>query len=198
VAEDDERQETPSPAEVTRVLASVAQGAPEADTRLLQLVYAELKRLAAAKMAGQGVAHTLQPTALVHEAYMRLLGAPSGVPAFSDSSHFFTAAAAAMRSILVDHARRKQAAKRGGDAVRVTLHPDLAGERDELANVLSVHEALDGLRADHERIARVVELLFFAGLSVEEAAEVLGMSSRTVKRDWRFGRAWLLEAMGEE
>ncbi len=182
-------------ADVTRALAAVSAGVPRADTRLLELVYGELKRIAAAKMAGQDPAHTLQPTALVHEAYLRLLGRAAGAPAFRDGAHFFTAAAAAMRSILVDHARRKQAEKRGGGAGHVTLHPDLVGGSDPLEKILQVHEALGGLAADHPRPARVVELLFFAGLSVEEAAGVLGVSDRTVKRDWRFARACLLRAM---
>ena len=188
----------PPPAGVTQVLADVHRGVPEADARLLDLVYGELKRLAGAKMGAQSPAHTLQPTALVHEAYVRLLGVQSGVPEYRDSSHFFTAAAAAMRSILVDHARRKQAAKRGGGGLRVTLHPDLVGERDPSTRILQVNDLLDRLRIEHDRAAETVELLFFAGLSVDEAAAVLGVSGRTVKRDWRFGRAWLLKAMGGE
>jgi RNA polymerase sigma factor (TIGR02999 family) len=183
-------------AEVTRALAGVSRGEPSADTRLLQLVYAELKRIAAAKMASQDPGHTLQPTALVHEAYLRLLGPASGAaPAFRDGAHFFGAAAAAMRSILVDHARRKRASKRGDQAPRVTLHEDLVGAADPMERILSVHEVLDRLAAEHPRPAKVVELLFFAGLAAEEAAAALGVSDRTVKRDWRFGRAWLLREL---
>ncbi len=183
------------PPDVTRVLAEVSAGVPQADTRLLELVYGELKRIAAAKMASQEPAHTLQPTALVHEAYLRLLGHAASAPAFRDSAHFFSAAAAAMRSILVDHARRKKAEKRGGGAARVTLHTDLAGTGDPLERVLLVHDLVDGFAAEHARAAKVVELLFFAGLSIEETASVLGVSDRTVKRDWRFARAYLLRAM---
>ncbi len=192
--------EDPSPrqGDVTQVLSDVSRGVPEADARLLRIVYAELKRIATAKMAAQGAAHTLQPTALVHEAYLKLLGGPAPPRAFQDSSHFFTAAAAAMRSILVDHARRKRAEKRGGGGPRVTLHPGLVGAADACERILQVHEVLDRFAAEHARAAKVVELLFFAGLSIEEAAGALGVSDRTVKRDWRFGRAWLLRAMGDE
>jgi RNA polymerase sigma factor (TIGR02999 family) len=171
---------------------------PEADERLLRIVYGELKRIAAAKMAAQDAAHTLQPTALVHEVYLRLLGGTQRSPTFQDGSHFFSAAATAMRSILVDHARRKHAEKRGGRGARITLHPDLAGEADGCQRILQVHEVLDRFAVEHPRVAKVVELLFFAGLTVEEAAGALGVSDRTVKRDWRFGRAWLLHAMGGE
>jgi RNA polymerase sigma factor (TIGR02999 family) len=185
------------PGDVTRVLADVSRGVPQAQTRLLAVIYGELKRIAGTKLAGQGRAHTLQPTALVHEAYLRLLGSPADPRAYRDRAHFFNAAAAAMRSILVDHSRRKRAEKRGGVVERLTLHPELAGDREPFERILQVHDALDRLAASHARAARVVELLFFAGLSVEEAAGVLAVSDRTVKRDWRFGRAWLLRAMGD-
>ncbi len=184
--------------DVTHALAEVSAGVPQADTRLLELVYGELKRLAAAKMAAQEARHTLQPTALVHEAYLRLLGGKVDASAFRGSAHFFSAAAAAMRSILVDHVRRKRAQKRGSGAVQVTLHPDvaeLAAGGEPLGHVLAVHEALGSLAREHPRPAKVVELLFFAGLTAEEAAGVLGVSDRTVKRDWRFARAWLRRAM---
>jgi RNA polymerase sigma factor (TIGR02999 family) len=183
--------------EVTRALAAMSQGVPRADTQLFELVYAELKRIAASKMAGQTPGHTLQPTALVNEAYLRLLGRAADPPAFTGSAHFFTAAAAAMRSILVDHARRQRALKRGSPETRITLHEDLVGAVDPLGRILEVHEVLERFSADHPRASRVVELLFFAGLSVEEAAAVLGVSDRTVKRDWRFARASLLRAMGD-
>ena len=186
----------PEREEVTRVLDEVARGTPEADTHLLRLVYGELKRIAVAKMAGQSSDHTLQPTALVHEAYLRLLGRGAGDADYADRAHFFTAAAAAMRSILVDHARRKAAAKRAALGPRVTLHPELVGDEDPLERVLQVHEALERMAHDHPRTARVVELLFFAGLTAEEAASALGVSDRTVKRDWRFGRAWLARTLG--
>jgi len=190
--------ETPPFGDVTRVLADVAKRVPDADTRLLELVYAELKRLAAGRMGAQLPEHTLQPTALVHEAYLRLLGSQPDAPAYRSSGHFFAAAASAMRSILVDHSRRKRADRRGAGALRVTLHPELVGTREPEESVLQVHEALERFSREYERAAKVVELLFFAGLSVPEAAAVLSVSERTVKRDWRFGRAWLLRAMEAE
>jgi RNA polymerase sigma factor (TIGR02999 family) len=187
---------SPSPNEVTRILSQVSRGVDQADRRLLEIVYSELKRIAAAKMAAQEPDHTLQPTALVHEAYLRLLGSSrTGSNAYRDSGHFFAAAAAAMRSILVDHARRKGALKRGPERARVTLHPDLMGQDDSLDRILQVHEALEALAADHPRSASIVELLFFGGLSAAEAASLLGLSSRTVEREWRFARAWLVREM---
>jgi len=187
----------PTPNEVTRILSQVSRGVDQADRRLLEIVYSELKRIAAAKMAAQEPDHTLQPTALVHEAYLRLLGPKTGSTSYRDSGHFFAAAAAAMRSILVDHARRKGALKRGPERGRVTLHPDLMGRGDPLDRILQVHEALEALAADHPRSAAIVELLFFGGLSAAEAAGLLGLSSRTVEREWRFARAWLVRAMGK-
>jgi RNA polymerase sigma factor (TIGR02999 family) len=180
--------------DVTRMLADVRAGVPDAGSRLLDVVYGELRRLARARMAPAGDAHTLQPTALVHEVWVRLVGARDEQPEYRDREHFFAAAAAAMRSILVDHARRRAAHKRGGAQVHVTLHPDVAEDR-VFDDVLAVHDALERLASSHERPARVVDLLFFAGLSPREAADVLGVSDRTVERDWRFGRAWLLKAM---
>ena len=193
----DTSERSPEPANVTRILEQLSAGAPEADTRLLEIVYGELKRIAGARMAVQAPGHTLQPTALVHEAYMRLLGGMASGAAFRDSAHFFTAASAAMRSILVDHARRKGARKRGGEAARVDLPPDLVSGADPFERILQVHEALELLTASHARVGRTVELLFFAGLSQSEAAGVLGVSQSTVERDWCFGRAWLLRIIEE-
>ncbi len=196
-----------TPAAVTEALEQVAAGDGAAGKRLLALVYGELKRLAASKLAGQARGHTLQPTALVHEAWMRLLGGPAGQAAYRDRGHFFSAAGSAMRSILVDHARRKHADKRGGGARRVGAELPGSGldglsvqgeggiALDAPERVLAVHEALERLVADFPRAAQVVELLFFAGLTAEEAAAVLDVSERTVKRDWRFARAWLSKAM---
>lgn len=194
----DSQPATPVPSDVTRILTQVSDGDPRADERLLEVVYGELKRIAAAKMSAQYPDHTLQPTALVHEAYLRLLGGRAAAPAFRDSSHFFTTAAVAMRSILVDHARRKKALKRGGAAERITLHPDLVGAGDPFERVLQVHEALERLALEHPRTAEIVELLFFAGLTSREAASVLDISYRTVEREWRYARAWLLEEMEED
>jgi RNA polymerase sigma factor (TIGR02999 family) len=192
----------PSPAEsgrppgerLTQALSQAAAGSPEAQEQVARLVYDELKRLARIKLSGQASGHTLQPTAVVHEAWMRLLGGQQAQ--WQDSSHFFCAAAAAMRSILVDHARRKRAARRGGDALRLTMNEELAGGEDLSTRVVEVHEALEQLSELDERKGQTVELLFFAGLSVAEAARVLGVSERTVKRDWRYCRAWLFRRIG--
>lgn len=188
----------PAPEEVTRILSQVTAGVPEADERLLRIVYGELKRIAAGKMAAQDPEHTLQPTALVHEAYLRLFRDRDEAQAFNSSAHFFKLAAAAMRSILVDHARAKLALKRGGDLDRVTLSAELVGEGDPVERVLRVHEALERLAARHPRTAEIVELLFFAGLTTVETASLLGLSPRTVEREWRFARATLLRMMGTD
>jgi RNA polymerase sigma factor (TIGR02999 family) len=144
-------------------------------------------------MQGQPPDHTLQPTALINEAYLRLMGGKE--PQWDNRAHFFAAAASAMRSILVDHARARHAQKRGGGRRRESLSEAVDPSIDRAADVLSVHEALGKLETIDPRKSRTVELLFFGGLSVEETAAVLGSSPRTVKRDWRFARAWLSQAM---
>lgn len=192
------RSNRPQSLEVTQILGQVAEGVPQADARLLQVVYEELKRLAAAKMRQQSPSHSLQPTALVHEAYVRLFGNQAAAPVFRDRAHFFAAATAAMRTILVDHARRKHAVKRGGRQSLMALPAELAQRAEPITDILWVHELLERLSQEHARVARTVEILVFGGLSVPEAAAVLGISDRTVKRDWRFGRAWLLNAMQEK
>lgn len=180
---------------VTHVLRDVERGLPGAEERLLRIVYADLRRLAARAMRGQRSGHTLQPTAVVHETYLRLFGGRAA--SWKDSSHFFSAAARAMRSILVDHVRRKGAAKRGSGALTVSLVEDIAGAEDFSDRVLQVHEALGLLSEVDARKGQVVELLFFGGLNVEQAGRVLGISGRTVKRDWRYSRAWLLNSIRE-
>jgi len=177
--------------EVTRILLELSDGKPGAAAELLERVYQELRGLARRKMRGQPRDHTLQPTALIHEAYLRLLG--GGTPQWADRGHFFAAAAAAMRSILVDHARARSAQKRGGGRRRVSFSEAADPSTDHAADVLAVHESLEKLAALDPRKSATVELLFFGGLTVEEAAAVLGSSPRTVKRDWRFARAWLLQ-----
>jgi len=187
----------PARESVTRALAELSSGRPDAERELLGLVYDELRRLAGARMRNQDEGHTLQPTALVHEAYLRLLGKPDATPSFPDRRHFYSCAAAAMRSILVDHARRAAADKRGGGQRRVTWNPDLAaGELED--DVLLVNDALALFATQYPRQAQVIELLFFAGLSVPEAAAMLDVSERTVKRDWRFGKSWMLARMRPE
>lgn len=187
--------------DVTTVLRELKEGSPGAAAQLLEIIYHELRRLAQGEMRGQRKDHTLEPTALVHEAYIRLLG--GGNPGFENRSHFFAAAARAMRSILVDHARSRQALKRGGAGKRVALMGtaieaggDALGAGGAL-EVIQVHEALEKLEVLDARKCRIIELLFFAGLGIEEAAEVLGVSPTTVKREWRYARAWLFKEIGE-
>ena len=176
--------------DVTHILDRVQQGDPQAAGELLPLVYEELRKLAAAKMAQQPPGQTLQATALVHEAYLRLTG---GVrDQWQDRTHFFRAAAEAMRCILIENARRKSRWKRGGKLERVELEGlELAAETPP-DTLLVVHEALDRFAAEDAAKAELVRLRFFIGLTNAEAAKVLGLSEPTVKRYWDFSRAWLL------
>ena len=176
--------------DVTRILDRVQQGDPQAAGELLPLVYEELRKLASAKMAQQPLGQTLQATALVHEAYLRLTG---GVrDQWQDRTHFFRAAAEAMRCILIENARRKSRWKRGGKLERVELEGlELAAETPP-DTLLVVHEALDRFAAEDAAKAELVRLRFFIGLTNAEAAKVLGLSEPTVKRYWDFSRAWLL------
>src|SRR5689334_1973968 len=176
--------------DVTVILNRAEQGDPEAANELLPLVYQELRRLAAHKMANEAPGHTLQPTALVHEAWLHLGGDKQ--PNWQNRAHFFGAAAEAMRRILVDRARQKLALKRGGDLKRIELDGvELASPMadDEL---LALDEALDRLATVDTRAAELVKLCFFVGLTHEEAALELGVSLSTARRVWRFARAWLL------
>jgi len=180
--------------EVTLLLQKIEQGDRDAAQRVLPLVYAELRRLAAAKMAREAAGHTLQATALVHEAWLRLGG--DAQPAWRNRAHFFAAAAEAMRRILVDSARRKRAVRHGGGLERVDAQdPKIAiaaprGSDDEL---LAVHESLDRLAEHDARKAEVVKLRYFTGLTTMQIAEVLGVAEPTVKRDWTYARAWLFD-----
>jgi len=175
--------------EFTVLLGQSAQGEPKAAGRLLPLVYEELRKLAAQKMAREGPNQTLQATALVHEAWLRLGGDPQSQ--WRNRAHFFATAAEAMRRILIDTARRKQALRHGGEWVRVEFEGlDLAaGMEDE--QLLAVHEALDNLAAHDALKAELVKLRFFAGLTLEESAKVLDLSLAAAKRHWAYARAWL-------
>ncbi|MCI0746320.1 MAG: ECF-type sigma factor [Verrucomicrobia subdivision 3 bacterium] len=180
--------------DVTRILHSIEEGGPQAAEQLLPLVYSELRKLAAVRMAHEAPGQTLQATALVHEAWLRLAGG-NGEARFENRAHFFGAAAEAMRRILVDNARRKRRLKHGGEFQRVDWTKlDLAiAESDDA--VLAVSEALDKL-ARHDAIgAQLIKLRFFAGLPNVEAAKVLGISERTAKRTWAYARAWLFEEL---
>ena len=188
---------TPTPGTVTAILAEVGEGSDQAREQLFRMIYAELRRIASAQMKRQPDGHTLQPTALVHEAYLKLMGGAS--PAWNDRTHFLSTAARAMRSILVDHARTRMRLKRGGGVARKRepLHSGIEGEggAPEL-DVIAVHEALSKFEKLSPDRARVVELRFFGGLSNEETATVLGVTERTVYRMWEFARAWLLKEIG--
>lgn len=175
--------------DITLILRRLEQGDPLAADELLPLVYDELRKLAAQKMARESPGQTLQATALVHEAWLRLGG--DRQPEWRNRAHFFAAAAEAMRRILIENARRKKAARHGGRGERVDLDSlDLAAgmEDDQL---LALHEALDRLAAHDAAKAELVKLRFFAGLTMEQAAKVLGISERTAKRHWAYARAWL-------
>jgi RNA polymerase sigma factor (TIGR02999 family) len=176
--------------DVTRLLEAAGGGDRQALESLYEQVYGELRQMAASGMRREGGAHTLQPTALVNEAFLRL--AP-GSGAWENRRHFFGAAAQAMRRILVDHARHKHADKRGAGLERITLADlDVSAPEADL-DVLAVNEALDRLAEEEPRLAEMVNLRFFAGMSIEDTARALELSPATVKRDWVFARAWLCE-----
>ncbi len=180
---------TAPPSEVTALLTRIAAGDAEGMERLMPLVYGELRQLAARQLRDERPDHTLSPTSLVHEAYLRLTGNAS--TAWEGRAHFFGVAAQAMRRILVDHARRRTARKRSRQH-QVTLDDDLeAGVATSSEEILGVDEALERLAILDPRQARVVELRYFVGLSIEETAGVIGTSPATVKRDWMVARAWL-------
>jgi RNA polymerase sigma factor (TIGR02999 family) len=178
------------PEQVTQILQAVDTGNEQAAEKLLTLVYEELRHLAAAKLAREAPGQTLQPTALVHEAWLRLIGHNSGN--WKGRGHFFGAAAEAMRRILIDRARKRHRARHGHGLVRIDLEQlDVAVTTDDDL-LLRVNEALEKLEAEAPERARLVKLRFFTGLSVSEAAEVLGVAPATAKRHWAFARAWLL------
>ena len=176
--------------DLTRLLDAAKAGDRLAANELFPLVYDELRKLAAARMSGEAPGHSLDATALVHEAYLRLVGDQQ----FDGRGHFFAAAAEAMRRILVESARRRATTKRGGELVRVPFPEDLtAGGPD--SDILGVHEVVDQLAAHDPRSAELVKLHAFAGLTLERAAEVLSISPRVAYRDWAFARAWMFRRL---
>jgi RNA polymerase sigma factor (TIGR02999 family) len=182
-------------ADVTQLLDAAAAGDSKAAAELLPLVYHELRKLAIARMADEKRGQTLQATALVHEAYLRLVG-PADERRWASRGHFFGAAAEAMRRILVESARRKRAQRRGGDLGRAELPADLpARERD--LDLLAVNEALDLFAQEEPQTAELVKLHFFGGLTIEEAAAALGISPRTAYRNWGYARAWFYQRLGD-
>ena len=179
-----------SQSEVTTVLADIRSGSADAKNRLVELVYEELRRLAYQVMRKERPDHTLQPTALVHEALLRLLGGETLCSA-PNRAYFFAAAAHAMRQVLVDHARRRAASKRGGDYERVTLDGVLGSLEQQNMDVLALDTALDELATWHERQSKVVVLRFFGGLTMPQIAQQLEVAVGTVENDWRIAKAWL-------
>ena len=178
--------------DVTRILSQIESGDPSAAGQLLPLIYEQLRSLAAAKLAQEKPGQTLQATALVHEAYLRLIG-PANQGGFSSRGHFFAAAAESMRRILTDAARRKMATRHGGEAARsdLPLESITAEAAADPAETLAVHELLDQLAAKHPRKAQVVKLRYFVGCSQEEVAQILGITPDAAQSDWVFARAWL-------
>ena len=180
--------------DVTRILERVEQGDGQAASELLPLVYEELRRLAAHRMAQEAPGQTLQATALVHEAWLRLVG-HGNQSRFQNRAHFFAAAAEAMRRILIERARRKSAQRHGGGLERVDLDQIDLPEKASDGLLLRVDTALETLAQEDARAADLVKLRFFAGLSMEQTAQALGITDRTARRDWRFARAWLFDAL---
>jgi RNA polymerase sigma factor (TIGR02999 family) len=181
--------------DVTRVLSAIDRGDPRAAEQLLPLVYDELRKLAARKLAGEAPGQTLQATALVHEAYLQLVAAADGA-LWNSRGHFFAAAAEAMRRILVDSARRRRSKKRGGDRERLDLDRLGAATSERLDDVLDIDAALSGLADADQQAAELVKLRYFGGLSIPDAAAALGISPRSANFLWAYARAWLLRSLG--
>jgi RNA polymerase sigma factor (TIGR02999 family) len=179
--------------EVTRILACFGSDRGRAVNELLPLVYDELRKLAQLRLSRESPGQTLQPTALIHEAYLRLVG--DGCTSWDNRGHFFAAAAEAMQRILVESARRKGRQRHGGNAVRCELDPEAIPLAAESGEILAVDEALHRMEERDPRMAQVVKLRFFAGLSIEDTARALDVSDRTVRREWTFARAWLSERL---
>jgi RNA polymerase sigma factor (TIGR02999 family) len=183
--------------EITQLLRAATQRDPKVNARLFELVYEDLRRLAASKMGQESPRHTLQATALVHEVYLKLVVEER--PNWKTRGHFYAAAALAMRRILVDSARRRKAAKRGAGGAREELREDMAdGRQREAADVLAIDEALGRLGALDRRLCDIVNLRVYVGMTIEETARALGVTSRTVNREWLVAKAWLAKELGME
>jgi len=183
--------------DVTHLLQAIQHGDPAASDQLLPMVYDELRRLARAKLAVEPAGQSLQPTALVHEAYLRLVDAKNP-QAWNSKGHFFAAAANAMRRILIEHARRKSSQRRGGGWQKIDLEKVALAKSDDSDFLIQLDKSLDQLSGKHPVAAQVVSLRFFAGLSIEQTSEALDVSVRTVNRHWLLGKAWLHARLSEE
>jgi RNA polymerase sigma-70 factor (ECF subfamily) len=188
--------EEPPKGEVTMLLAAWSKGDPDALNKVIPLVYAELHRIARRAWSQQPHNNTLQPTALINEAYLKLANVENAT--FQDRCHFFAVASSAMRQILVNHAKSRLTEKRGGGRVNVSLDEVQPAVHQEAAEIVALHEALESLQTVDPRKSKVVEMRYFGGLSVEETAEAMGVSVRTVNRDWRLARSWLIREMNRE
>jgi RNA polymerase sigma factor (TIGR02999 family) len=183
-------------AEFTAIVNAAGAGDPQAAAQLLPLVYDQLRQLAAQKLAHEKAGHTLDATGLVHEAYLRLVGS-GDPPRYADRIHFYAAAAEAMRRILIDSARRKQSEKRGGRQQRVAWHDNIAAPVAQTDDLLAIDEALMLLAGEDAEAAQLVKLRFYAGLSVEDAADLMGLARATAYRSWSYAKAWLRMKLGE-
>jgi len=186
----------PNPAEVTRLLQRLEGGDNEAANQLVPLLYQELRRMAGAYLRHERPNHTLQPTALINEAYLKLANAENA--SFQDRCHFFAVASKAMRQILVNHAKSRLSGKRGRGLANVSLDDVQPAVHQEAAEIVALHEALEALHNVDPRKSMVVEMRYFGGLGIEEIAEAMGVSVATVNRDWRLARSWLIREMKRE
>ena len=183
--------------DVTKILSAIEREEAAASTELLPLVYDELRRLAARELTGEPSGHSIQPTELVHQAYVRLVD-QSNPPRWNHRGHFYAAAAEAMRRILVEHARRKRTLKRGGDRLRVPLDANRVETPRQDPDLLELDDALTRLSVERPNLAKLVSLRYFAGLTMDQAAKALQVSRRTAERDWTYAKVWLLDAMRGE
>jgi RNA polymerase sigma factor (TIGR02999 family) len=185
--------------DLTHILSAIEAGDPQAAAQLLPLVYDELRQLAARQLANEKPGQTLDATALVHEAYLRLVGSPTPDAAekrWNGRAHFYAAAADAMRRILIDNARRKRSEKRGGQQHRAAIHDNIEAPVKPVDDLLAIDDALTLLAAEDTEAAQLVKLRFYAGLSVEEAADVMGLARATAYRTWSYAKAWLRTKLG--
>lgn len=183
------------PGDITMLIRASATGRPEDTDRLMSAIYDDLKRLAASQLKQERPEHTLHPTALVHEAYIRLVNQRTAE--WNDRLHFFSIAARIIRRILIDHARERQALKRGGGRRAIAIEPDEVASPERDFDLVALDEALEELATLSERQARIVELRFFGGLTIPEIAEALSIGSRSVDREWQAARAWLFHRLSE-